>query len=44
MREREMLQVTNCIRVNSFVEALTKLTKKLKITSGCKKNCVQISW
>ena len=33
MSEREMLQVTKCVRVNSFVGALIN---ELKITSGSK--------
>ena len=37
MRERKILQVTKCIRVNFFVEALINMVYELKITSGCKK-------
>ena len=37
MREREMLKVTKCVRVNSFVEALINMVCELKITSGAKK-------
>ena len=37
MREREMLKVTKCVRVNSFVGALINMVYKLKITSGSKK-------
>ena len=44
MREREMLKVTKCLRVNSFVGALINKICGLKITSGSKKNCVKISW
>ena len=44
MREREMLKVTKCLRVNSFVEALINMVCELKITSWSKKNCVKISW
>ena len=44
MRECEMLKVTKCIRVNSFVGALINMACELKITSGYKKNCVKISW
>ena len=38
MREREMLKVTKCVRVNSFVGALINMLCELKITSGFKKN------
>ena len=44
MREREMLKVTKCMRVNSFVGALINMACEPKITSGSKKNCVKISW
>ena len=44
MREREMLKVTKCVRVNSYVGALMNMVCELKITSGSKKNCVKISW
>ena len=44
MREREMLKVTKCLRVNSFVGALINMVNELKITSGSEKNCVKISW
>ena len=44
MREREMLKVTKCVRVNSFVGALTNMVCELKTTSGSKKNYVKISW
>ena len=44
MREREMLKVTKCLRINSFVGALINTVCELKITSGFKKNCVEISW
>ena len=37
MRESEMLKVTKCTRVNSFVEALFNMLCELKITSGSKK-------
>ena len=37
MREREMLKVTKCLRVNSFVEALINMVYELKNTSGSKK-------
>ena len=44
MREREMLKVTKCLRVNSSVGALINMVYELKITSGSKKHCVKISW
>ena len=44
MREHEMLKVTKCLRVNSFVGALINMVYEVKITSWLKKNCVQISW
>ena len=44
MREREMLKVTKCLRVNSFVGALINMVCEPKITSGSKKNWVKISW
>ena len=44
MREHEMLKVTKCLRVNSFVGALINMVYELKITSWSKKNCVKISW
>ena len=44
MREHEILKVTKCVRVNSFVWALINMVCELKITSGAKKNCVKISW
>ena len=44
MREREMLKITKCVRVNSFVGALINMVCELKITSGFGKNCVKISW
>ena len=37
MLEREMLNVTKCVGVNSFVEALINMVCELKITSGSKK-------
>ena len=37
MREREMLKVTKCVRVNSFVGALINMVCELKITSCSKK-------
>ena len=43
MREREMLKVTKCVGVNSFVGALINMVCELKITSGSEKNCVKIS-
>ena len=43
MREREMLKVTKCVRVNSYVGALMNMVCELKITSWSKKNCVKIS-
>ena len=43
MREREMLKVTKCLRVNSSVGALINMVYKLKNTSGSKKNCAKIS-
>ena len=43
MSEREMLKVTNCVRVNSFVGASINMVCELKITSWSKKNCVKIS-
>ena len=44
MLEREMLKVTKCLRVNTFVEALINMVCRLNITSVFKKNCVKISW
>ena len=44
MREREMLKVTKCLRVNFFDGALINMVCEPKITSGSKKNCVKISW
>ena len=43
MREREILKVTKCVRVNSYVGALMNMVCELKITSRSKKNCVKIS-
>ena len=40
MREREMLKVTKCIRVNSFVGALRNMACEPKITSRSKKKIV----
>ena len=40
MREREMLHVTKCVRVNSFLEALMNMACELKITSVPKKKIV----
>ena len=37
MREREMLKVTKCLRVNSSVEALINMAYELKNNSGSKK-------
>ena len=37
MLEREMLKVTKCVRVKSFVGALINMICELKITSGSKK-------
>ena len=37
MREREMLEVTKCLRVNSFVGALINMVCELKNTSWSKK-------
>ena len=37
MREREMLKVTKCIRVNSFGEILINMLCELRNTSGSKK-------
>ena len=37
MRERDMLKVTKCLRVNSFVGALINMVCEPKITSGSKK-------
>ena len=37
MSECEMLKVTKCMRVNSFVGALIYMVCELKITSGSKK-------
>ena len=42
MREHEMLKVTKCVRVNSFVWALISMVCELKNTSWSKKNCVKI--
>ena len=36
MHGREMLKVTKCVRVNSFVGALINMVCELKITSGSK--------
>ena len=36
MLEFEILKVTKCIRVNSFVETLINMVCNLKITSGSK--------
>ena len=36
MRERELLNVTKCVRVNSFVGALINMVCELKITSWSK--------
>ena len=44
MGEHEVLKVTKCLRVNSFVGALINMIYELKITSGSKKNCEKISW
>ena len=33
MREREMLKVTKCVRVNSFVGALIDMVCELKVIS-----------
>ena len=40
MREREMLKVTKCLRIN-FVGALINMVCELKITSGSKKNVLK---
>ena len=37
MRESEMLKVTKCARVNSFVGALINMVCELKFTLGSKK-------
>ena len=37
-------QCNKCLRVNSFIGALTNMVCELKITSWSKKNCVKISW
>ena len=37
MREREMLKVTKCVRVNSFVGALINMVCELKILHNLKK-------
>ena len=37
MREREMLKVTKCVGVNSFVRVLMNMVCELKNTSGFKK-------
>ena len=37
MREREMLKVTKCVRVNSFVGALMNMVCELKNTLWSKK-------
>ena len=37
MCEREMLKVTKCLRVNSFVGALMNMVCELKILQGLKK-------
>ena len=41
MRDREMLKVTKCVRVNSFVGALINMVCEIKITSGFKKFVVK---
>ena len=41
---REILKVTKCIGVNSFVRVSVNMVCELKITSWSKKNCVKISW
>ena len=41
MREREMLKVTKCLRVNIPVGALINMVYELKITSGSKKNVLK---
>ena len=43
MREREMLKVTKCVTINSYVGALINMVCELKITSWSQKNCVKIS-
>ena len=43
MRERQMLKVTKCIGIKSFVEALINMVCELK-TAGSLKNCVKIPW
>ena len=37
MREHEMLKVTKCLRVNSFVGALINMVCELKILQGLEK-------
>ena len=44
MREREMLKVSKCVRVNYFVGALINMVYELKITSWSKKKYVKIYW
>ena len=44
MREREILKVTKCVRVNSFVGALINMVCELENTSWSEKKCVKISW
>ena len=43
MRESEMLELTICVWVNSFVETLINMLWELKITSGSKKNDAKIT-
>ena len=38
MREREMIKVTKCVGVNSFVEALIIMVCELKLLQGLKKS------
>ena len=41
MREREMVKVTKCVRVNFFVGALMNMVCELKNISWSKKECVE---
>ena len=44
MREREMLKVTKCLRVNSSMGALINMVYELKNTSVYKKNVQKFQW
>ena len=44
MREREILKVTKCVRVNSFVEALINMLCELKKYFRVYKKLCKIPW